>query len=59
METANGNKGLLKKISQLCREKNEFIKRVNVLKNEKEVFEQIRKNQDNYVGDEFWYHGSK
>ena len=36
VETVNENKGLLKHISQLCREKNDLIKQVNVLKNEKE-----------------------
>ena len=36
VETINENKGLLKHISQLCREKNEIIKQVNMLKNKKE-----------------------
>ena len=36
VETVNENKGLLKQISQLCREKNELVKQVNVLKNENE-----------------------
>ena len=34
METVHENRGLLKKISQLCREKNELVKQVHVLKNE-------------------------
>ena len=33
VETVNENRGLLKQISQLCREKNGLIKQVNVLKN--------------------------
>ena len=36
METVNDNRGLLKKITQPCRENNELVKQVNVLKNEKE-----------------------
>ena len=36
VETVNENRGLLKQISQLCREKNELVKQVNVLKNENE-----------------------
>ena len=36
VETVNENRGQLKHISQLCREKNWLIKQVNVLKNEKE-----------------------
>ena len=36
VETVNENRGLLKKISGLCRKKNELVKQVNVLKNEKE-----------------------
>ena len=34
VEIVDKNRGLLKQISQLCREKNELIKQVNVLKNE-------------------------
>ena len=36
VETVNENRRLLKQISQLCREKNELDKQVNVLNNEKE-----------------------
>ena len=36
VDTVNENRGLLKQISQLCREKNELVKQVNVLKNERE-----------------------
>ena len=36
METINENKGLLKHIYQLCREKTELIKQVNALNNKKE-----------------------
>ena len=36
VETVNVNTRLLNQISQLCREKNELVKQVNVLKNEKE-----------------------
>ena len=35
MDAVNKNRGLLKQISHLCREKNELVKQVNVLKNEK------------------------
>ena len=35
MEIVNENRGLLKHISQLCREKNDLVKQGNVLKNEK------------------------
>ena len=38
VETMNENKRLLKQISQLCRKKNEFVKQVNVFKNEKEGY---------------------
>ena len=36
VETVNVNRRLLKQISQLCREKNDLVKQVNVLNNEKE-----------------------
>ena len=47
VETVNENRGLIKRISEPWREKNELIKQVNVLKNEKEKslneLEQIKK----------------
>ena len=49
-ETVIENRGMLLKISQLCREKNELVKQVNMLKNENEEWSETKHHTlTNYV----------